>query len=194
MSNWIRSPLQLLRFRKENQALKLPAMHMTAHDKAVIEKAAELLKDALTKQGSVHIMHHTGENTMQDKPGAQPANKQALQPFDLEKALAGHPVVTRDGRNIRLLITEIDKEIDWPVIFAIEGERCARSTSIDGLVATDTEHSYDLFMAPRMRTVYINQWTCGGIAVYDTAQKAILQARTSPASLIAHPVEIPDVR
>ena len=71
-----------------------------------------------------------------------------MKPFDLEKALAGDPVVTRDGRKVTEIVRMKTAREEDSVIFVV-GELCY-STQPNGRI-DDTYDSYsDLFMAPKI--------------------------------------------
>ncbi len=109
-----------------------------------------------------------------------------MKPFDLEKALAGEPVITRDGKQIKEIIrfnNITDNEL--PKIYALIDD----GTNIDNelvesfhdcgtwLLGTDSDH--DLFMAQKTKKLYINLYRYpDGITVtdhhpYDTHDEAL---------------------
>ena len=66
--------------------------------------------------------------------------------FDLEKALAGEPVVTRDGREVKDLHLFTSVQTYYPVVGIIEGR--ILSFSKEGKYLTNrSESDKDLFMA-----------------------------------------------
>lgn len=76
-----------------------------------------------------------------------------MKPFDLEAALRGDPVVTRDGRPVTQ-VTEFEGLGEFCVaavmngslaIFKRDGHYCFRGDSL-----------YDLFMAPKKVTLWVN--------------------------------------
>jgi hypothetical protein len=73
-------------------------------------------------------------------------------PFDLEKALAGEPVVTGDGRKV-LELKLFKSQIDNPLVCLIEGREGLVSVRSNGLAMCD--HDYDLFMAPKKKKLWI---------------------------------------
>lgn len=120
-----------------------------------------------------------------------------FKPFDLEAAKAGEPLVTRDGRKARLLAHVPEFEEEHRVIFAIEGEGHAMSYSESGVYVHDEASDFDLFMAPKTRTVFVNLyrfkkdgiWDFYG-SQFDTAEAAGKGADIERALAIAVPVEI----
>ena len=71
-----------------------------------------------------------------------------MKPFDLEKALAGEPVVTRDGRPVTQ-VTKFDAPNDPnPVVAVIDGD--TQSFTLTGAYfGQGKENEYDLFMATK---------------------------------------------
>lgn len=102
---------------------------------------------------------------------------QSLIPFNLERALAGDPVVTRDRRKvIRTNCTDID--VRRPVVVLIEYDDRLTAYTLTGCYRVDgREDNYDLFMAPKIKTYWVNIWlgkNTGDIysAVYNDQEKA----------------------
>lgn len=101
-----------------------------------------------------------------------------MKPFDLAKALAGNPVITRDGKPVTQLTH-------------FEGVSCRRESVfglIDGKVSgwyengdyydNEEEHANDLFMAPKVKEGWINiyqtpsgEWRTYG-PIYDSEEAA----------------------
>ncbi len=82
-----------------------------------------------------------------------------MKPFDLEKAKAGAPVVTRDGRKARIVCFDIKNE-DYPIGVVLEdrkgGEYLGCFTNQGRYNANDLEQNVsDLFMAPVKTKYYI---------------------------------------
>lgn len=78
-----------------------------------------------------------------------------MKPFDLERALAGDPVVTRDGREIGEIYWFRNPEIRSPVFAEIKTYNDVYRYSKDGKFAT-YETANDLFMAPKITSRWIN--------------------------------------
>lgn len=78
--------------------------------------------------------------------------------FDLEKALAGEKVITRDGRNVRIICHDLKS--DLPLIGLItnraDGKETINSYWEDGNYCRNVESALDLFMAPIKRKIYIH--------------------------------------
>ena len=102
-----------------------------------------------------------------------------MKPFNLEEALAGKPVVTRDGlKVIQLHLFECD--LRFPLGAVIENGNCIFGFKKDG-TWTNVPSDYDLFMASPEKTVWVNlyhDWT----GRYDSQEKADSWANNSPAS------------
>lgn len=86
--------------------------------------------------------------------------EQKFKPFDLEAAKAGAPVMTRDGRPVRILAFDVEGAI-YPVVAAVktlDGKREAiqmytESGEYSYIVA---KHDYDLVMAPVKHRAWLN--------------------------------------
>ena len=74
-----------------------------------------------------------------------------MKPFNLKEHLE-HPdwkVVTREGRSVRIVYTELD-DSDYPVV-AIIGNWCPYKFTADGLFQAGKVTKYDLFFANERR-------------------------------------------
>ena len=95
-----------------------------------------------------------------------------LKPFDLEKARAGDPVVTRDGRKVRIICSDAVNN-DYPIIGLIQdikGEGMIEETSESFTKYGRHMHEYiselDLFMATKTKIYLTNIYsTHNGIIV-----------------------------
>ena len=105
-----------------------------------------------------------------------------MEQFSLEKYLANpsRKVVTRDGRNARIICTD-RRDLNFPIIALIEnisggGEKACSYTK-DGRHYTDCSDIFDLFFAPWTHEGWINVYrnndghTYAG-AVYDSKEDA----------------------
>lgn len=95
---------------------------------------------------------------------------EGCKPFDLERALAGDPVVTRDGRPVTQL-TKFDAGHDGDPVYGVFNDN-AGSWSVDGQHLTDRGTGLDLFMAPKKRTVWVNMCFDGKAYWYDSEEDA----------------------
>jgi len=121
-----------------------------------------------------------------------------MREFNLERALAGDPVVTGSGIKI-VKIANSGLSIKYPLAVWLEGREDCYSYNKDGryIYNSDFESSdSDLFMAPKKRTVYINLYDHSfGVGKYfsyntkDDAEKMGAEAAYEYIA-IAVPVEI----
>ncbi len=118
-----------------------------------------------------------------------------LKPFDLEAAKAGTPVMTRDGRPVRILCTDF-KNDGYPVVAAIleGGEELLCSYNEQGRLCMKSVGGCDLFMAPIKRTGWVN--ICHdkfgdsrGCFLYKTKEEAEEHARHREDYITTVPVE-----
>jgi len=79
-----------------------------------------------------------------------------LKPFNLEKALAGEKVVTRDGRNV-VEIVKLVKAVGSHTVIAVKEDGSWASYTSDGYSWTKGSLSdNDLFMAPTKKQGWVN--------------------------------------
>lgn len=82
-----------------------------------------------------------------------------MKDFDLEKAKAGHPVCTRDGRDARILAFDI-KDDDYPICAAITGDIDSEYTcsfTKDGkFLSSIARHHSDLMMKSIKHEGWVN--------------------------------------
>jgi hypothetical protein len=112
-------------------------------------------------------------------------------PFDLERAKAGDPVCTRDGCPVRIICFDTKGVFNQPIIALIDRSdfeeviRCYENGTED-IDRNDTV--YDLFMAPKKITGWINIFRYGqslqpSNVIYDTEIEAENAKRGIPAVL-----------
>ena len=87
-------------------------------------------------------------------------------------------VVTRDGRNVRIVCTDVKSE-SYPVLALVDNgdEEICNSYTKEGRFRTDNEVPRDLFFAPEKHEWYINIYrdTTGvssGAVLYDSREDA----------------------
>lgn len=107
-----------------------------------------------------------------------------MKPFNLERALAGDKVVTRDGREVTQL-TKFDCEDDC---LAGVLENNAKTWRANGRYTKYEETCLDLFMAPKTVKRWVNFYPEDEASVYCDEKEAKLRAASS-AIAIAVPVE-----
>ncbi len=78
-----------------------------------------------------------------------------MKPFDLEKALAGEPVVTRDGRPVTQLIKFEAIVEDGYVIYGVVNNKIFNFLDSGKYDKTFESHCFDLFMAEPERWVNV---------------------------------------
>ena len=82
-----------------------------------------------------------------------------FRPFNLEEALAGKPVVTRDGRKVSEFYHFKTQTTPYSVSAVIDGSRYGYS--IDGRYHPSDESNLDLFMRPEKRSFWTNIYPWG---------------------------------
>lgn len=80
-----------------------------------------------------------------------------MKPFDLQAALRGGPVVTRDGRRV-LQVAYFPDAPGLPVLAYVQGSEFVYAYPTNGLLTRGTASRNDLFMAPTW-------FTLGGVEV-----------------------------
>ena len=95
-----------------------------------------------------------------------------MEQFSLEEYLANpsRKVVTRDGRNARIICTD-RRNLNYPIIALIEtspGEEMAYSHTKDGRHCVDCSGIFDLFFAPEKHEGWVNlyKWANKDCAYY----------------------------
>ena len=84
-----------------------------------------------------------------------------MEQFSLEKYLANpsRKVVTRNGRNVRIVCTD-KRDLNFLIVALIEtipgGEEVTHSYTKDGRHYTDCSDIFDLFFAPEKHTGWVN--------------------------------------
>lgn len=77
--------------------------------------------------------------------------------FNLERALAGEPVITRDGHEVYELV-KFDSTHSYPIVGVIDG--LLHRWTIDGKEFShhsgECESSLDLFMKPKENVIWVN--------------------------------------
>lgn len=85
---------------------------------------------------------------------------EGCKPFNLQEALEGKPVVTRDGRKVKIAgynseVNESSKLVGWC-------DGIAYAWSIDGFFLAGKSSAHDLFMAPETKDVFLLLWSIKG--------------------------------
>ena len=132
-------------------------------------------------------------NLPQPKPSAP-------EHFDLARAMAGEPIVTRDGRKARFVahVPEV-KSAGSRVIILAEGDESVSFYWETGFYDRREESEFDLFMAPKpKRVVWVNVWGVKNCQNFATSAHESKERATEVAAenfgckylAIAHPIEI----
>ena len=113
--------------------------------------------------------------------------KQNLKPFDLQAALAGKPVVTRDGQPVKIAGYNEDAQSNHHIVGWVDGHLCAWDSS--GKVSSNNkkEDEDDLFMAPEKREVWVCLYRLGdsfGLGQSSTKRGAEAAAHGSKGEVI----------
>lgn len=102
-----------------------------------------------------------------------------MKPFDLQKALAGEPVVTRDGFSVcQLKVFTLNREGKnvcklCGVVLIPNGNDIIDNWTIDGVWNIGQKQSRnDLFMATKKRTVWVNLYSSGWGRYYKSEDEA----------------------
>lgn len=107
-----------------------------------------------------------------------------MKPFDIEKAKAGHPVCTRDGRKARIICYDRDNRLLRCIVALVTeltGVEEIYTYTLKGRLRRDEETNHDLVMAPEKKTGWINirstdkvpYVSCGKI--YSTEMEALAE-------------------
>lgn len=92
-----------------------------------------------------------------------------MRPFNLQEALAGKPVITRDGRKVTEIYHLKTATVGvQSVLFIVDGY--VESCNTDGRYSTK-DCSYDLFMAPESIEVWVNVWRGNDGKVFTTSEE-----------------------
>jgi hypothetical protein len=96
-----------------------------------------------------------------------------LKPFNLQDALAGKPVVTRQGKKVTQLHL-FDSNMDQPLVGLIEDEFDVQSWNEYGKYFADETEAYsDLFMEDEKISLWVNVYITTSLAVHK--QRIILR-------------------
>jgi len=94
-----------------------------------------------------------------------------MKPFNLEKALAGEPVVTRNGEPVSEVHYFETVTRQYKVFAVVTGE--VQSYTESGRYTLRVEHAFDLFMAPVKRVGWVNIYSDRScLLIYDSEDEA----------------------
>jgi hypothetical protein len=118
-----------------------------------------------------------------------------LEKFDLEKALNGAKVVTRDGREVKEL-TKFEGFKDYPLVGIVDSQLHTWTTQ--GLISLHLgECGADLFLAVEPKRIWVNVYNRNGKlwlggCQYDSLTEAKLHAVDTPNMQYIKTIEITD--
>lgn len=110
-----------------------------------------------------------------------------LLPFDLQHALAGDKVVTRDGREVTQL-TKFDAENSNFCLIGVCSNEIESWDEKGRFFSGDEDYPRDLFMTPKTVKRWVNFYADGDAFYYDCEHDAIENV-ASHAIAVAVPVE-----
>jgi len=93
-----------------------------------------------------------------------------MKKFNLEQALAGAKVVTRDGEKVTQLHLFDAPDGEFPLHCVVDGQ--IRTYTKSGSYFEYADHAQDLLMAPVKHTAWINIYAVGSVAMYDSKAHA----------------------
>jgi hypothetical protein len=119
-----------------------------------------------------------------------------MKPFDLEAAKAGEPIMSKDGTPAKF-IAHVPEADELSRLVVMIGNRVLVLRQ-NGRFLSNGAHDFDLFMAPKTRTVWVNFYKYGRDAeFFSTKEHADEQAeyrksvcRNNRIGNRAYPVEI----
>ena len=101
-----------------------------------------------------------------------------MKPFDLQKAKAGKPVCTRDGRKARIICFDRkfyhDDGYNYPIVAMVNGSNdneLVHAYTQDGLLVGNMKGDLDLMMLPEKKEGWVNVYKD---SVYDTKDEALI--------------------
>lgn len=119
-----------------------------------------------------------------------------MKPFDLQRAIVGDPLLTREGKTARFVAHLPECDNNYRVIAIVAGDGAATAYGEDGRMWRGEDRHNDLMMAPKKRTVFANVWRDGlQIVCHDdpwmAGEAANFNGRENYCA-IAAPIEIED--
>jgi len=100
-----------------------------------------------------------------------------MKEFNLEEALAGKPVITRNGKEVTKL-TKFDVKEGDCLFGVMDGD--VNSWEIDGKVSSGVMSGFDLFMKSEKKSIWVNVYNNGKVVwlgrSYDTKEGALINS------------------
>ncbi len=119
-----------------------------------------------------------------------------MKPFDLKAALAGAPVVTRDGREVQWLKHDPEANLPSRILARIGESGCHVPLYENGFLWSNRESQTDLFMATVKREGWVNLHTCTtgqpGVVAFSGnvwATKELAETLQTPSKIAAIRIE-----
>jgi hypothetical protein len=112
-----------------------------------------------------------------------------MKPFNLQAAIKGAPVVTRDGLNIIDFHYAMHDTTGSPIFAQVEGSSAGHWYQLDGNRGTN-DSTLDLFMKVVKKTVYYNIYIDHAPFRHETKEAAMARAEKYGVIAIAFPVEV----
>lgn len=102
-----------------------------------------------------------------------------MKPFNLERAIAGDPVMTRDGRVVRQLTYFADSTNNYPLLGTIGTEIKSWTKAGFWAVDGDEDDGRNLVMKPIKKYGWVNVYSSNGHyamtgEIYETEEAALL--------------------
>lgn len=148
----------------------------------LVDKLQYILADHLHGGESYEVIAEF-ENLLEiDNPEEKKLN---LKPFDLEKAKAGKPVCTRDGRKARIIC--FDRVGDFPIV-ALTDDRDYKEEGVNlyDINGKGSNECFDLMMLPEKKEGWVNVYYDNDASshrgcrfIYDTKERAVKEAGSS---------------
>jgi hypothetical protein len=93
-----------------------------------------------------------------------------MQPFNLEKAMAGNKISTADGREVKFLAYAEEADEGHQVIVLLDGK--PKAYFKNGRFFQKGTTDMDLHMAPEEITIWLNCYPDGNASTWPTKEKA----------------------
>lgn len=119
-----------------------------------------------------------------------------MKQFDLEefKKDASRRVVTRDGRSVRIVCTDVKNEFPIIALIINDSKEVLMDYNNNGKVFSDETSDLDLFFAPNIKKGWINIFkdnteTYTSISIYQTKDEAEEVGKKSNYYISTHKIE-----
>jgi len=93
-----------------------------------------------------------------------------MKKFNLERALAGEPVVTRTGKKVTELHLFKNEDLIQPLYGIIEGDEDVLNWTTYGIYNPTKESSWDLFMEGKKKSRWVNVYEYGDTLILGDAR------------------------